>query len=155
MRSNTVPYFPLKRELELIALDGGVDASLYNAVKNWRATVLENGGKPLESFGETLPEDLVENILPLLIGIDDAETKARRYFIDQEATEKIGDEVFARRARLWERMMTPYQTDGLLMPDGQVVQDVALVVMTVLLELKPEIRRELGQGFDEGDMTTI
>jgi len=134
----------LKQDLQKILNEGGIDVELYRAVSDWRNMVAENGGKPVKKDWESAgTNELIESMAPLLLGVEEGDLKARRYFEDYETAEEIGDLKFAQRARLWETMTMYHQKGGLRMDEDRVEKDIAGVVLKVITELNPEINVEL------------
>lgn len=135
----------LKIELQKIWIMGGIDAETYRAVADWRKMIHQNDGQFIA--GPYIERDwpqMVDSLMPLLSGVEDAETKATMYFRDFKSSE-INDPKFKQRAKLWEVMGMYMDQGGIIIKGNKPSMDVAGVVLGVIRQLRPEIIAEVGE----------
>jgi hypothetical protein len=119
-----------------------INRDLVDGVEDWRIAC---GKGDLKANASTKEEAIFRTEL-LMKGLENPKELARRCVEGDHANpnSEVG-----LRARLSDEMALCLRRGGVILPDGKVEKDVASAVVTVMYELKPELRTETSTDLSE------
>lgn len=142
----------LKRILGSMAQGNYLNAAVVLGLRDWKRGLKEGR---FRANAET-KEQAVVRTEALMRGLDDSERLAKGWVLRDGSVGEYSEA--GLRARLSDEMAFCLRQGGVLLPSGEVRQDLPTIVEEVAYELKPELRdevqRELARSA-EGQTPTI